>query len=111
MIVAQRTLKARNGHRPIDVTVRIYMPQPHSSGVDWECTYEIEWPRAVRRNHVGGADSVQALFLALQFVGAELYAGRPSDLSDLTWFEPGAGFGFPLPPSLRDLAVGEDKLL
>ena len=109
--MAKRTLTAVVAKRTVNVEVRIYHPQPQSSGVDWECRYEIEWPGALHRNLVGGVDSVQAIFLAIQFIGAELYAGRPAALENLTWLEPGDGFGFLLPFNLRDLAIGEDKQL
>jgi hypothetical protein len=110
-VVAHRILTATVEGKRIQVEVRVFMPICLSGGENWECAYEIAWAARRRRNSVGGLDSVQALFLALQFIGAELYAGRPAELAGLTWLEPGQGYGFLLPPNLRDLAVGEDKML
>ena len=110
-LFAKRTLTAREAGAPVTIEVRLYQPQIAENGIDWFCEYEIAWTSILRRNSVGGVDSIQAHFLALQGIGAELYAGRPSVLSRLTWLEADQGFGFPLPLSLRDLAVGEDKRL
>jgi hypothetical protein len=40
----------------------------------WICRYEIDWPSEKRSYFAGGVDSSQALILALQMIGAELYA-------------------------------------
>ncbi len=110
-LIAKRTLIASEAGARVFVEVRIYQPQTQESGLDWSCDYEIAWESILRRNTVSGVDAIQALYLALQAIGAELYAGRPSALSGLTWLESDQGFGFPLPSNLRDLAVGEDKRL
>lgn len=110
-IIARRTLAAAIEGERFDVAVDIFEPQPDAEGANWLCEYEVGWPATPLRNTAYGVDSVQALHLALQMIGAEPYAGRPAALKDLVWLEPGQGFGFPLPPSLRDLAIGEDKRL
>lgn len=110
-VIARRTLTAKINGGPVAIEVRLHRPVKSDANDDWECRYEIEWPHAVRRNVVGGVDSVQALLLAFNLVAVDLHAGQPPGLSGLTWLEPGGGFGFPLPPSLRDLARGDDRLI
>lgn len=108
-VVAQRSLVALVDGATAAVHVKIYAPRPE--GENWACIYEIGWPSATRRVQANGLDSVQALLLAMQMIGAELYARRPSGVSDLYWLEAGDGVGFPLPPSLRGQALGEDRQL
>ena len=103
--VAQRVLVAND----VEIPVRIFAPQ--SAGDDWLCVFEIGWPNGPARREIRGVDSVQALFLALQTIGAELYAARAAGAHDLQWLAPDAGFGFPLAPSLRDQATGDDRLI
>ena len=107
--IAQRILTVGTGGAPQVVSVTLY--QPRASGSDWRCAYEIGWPSKLRRGEAHGVDSVQALLLAMQTIGAELYSARPVDANDLQWLEKGGGFGFPLSPALRDLAVGDDRLI
>lgn len=73
--------------------------------------YEIEWPASIRRNAALGVDSMQALLLAMQMAGAELYAARPPRIQTLDWLADDGSLGFLLPPSLRGLAQGDDKLI
>jgi hypothetical protein len=108
--IAQRILSAhdRGSHRVV-VPVTIY--QPRAAGDDWRCAYEIAWPGLPRRGAVFGVDSVQALLLAMQTIGALLYTARPPGMEDLQWLEKDGGFGFPLAPAVRDLAIGDDRLI
>ncbi len=107
--IAQRVLKFGASGASGIVPVTIYLPR--ASGNDWCCAYEIGWPTGTRQGQAFGVDSVQALLLAMQTIGAELYATRPSGIDDLQWLEKGGGFGFPLSPAVRDMAVGEDRLM
>jgi hypothetical protein len=54
------------------VPVRLFQPE-NDEGM-WICRYEIDWPSEKRSYFAGGVDSSQALILALQMIGAELYA-------------------------------------
>jgi len=56
----------------------------------------------------GGIDSAQAITLALQKIGTEIYFGDYHKSGNLFWESPGKGYGFPLPPSARDLLIGDD---
>ena len=106
MIIAQRSLKLEVGGREIDVPVRIYLPVGRAD--HWQCEYEIGWPAALRRSAAHGTDSIQALWLALRRVGAELYTSEAHRSGKLKLERPGGGYGFPLAKSIRDLYEGDD---
>jgi len=108
MIVATRKLTIKSSP-PQTVEVRVNAPVP--LGLAWKCSFEIVWPGATDRSHVMGADGVQALNLALQSVAAHLYMSPYHKQQLLVWQEAGAGYGFPLHPKSRDLAIGDDRLI
>ena len=109
MIIAKRVLTLRNEAGERAVPIRIYAPEEENGG-HWVCRYEIEWPDHTVKRFGVGIDAVQALVLALQIIGAELYTSPAHEAGRLSWAE-GSGYGFPLAKSVRDLAVGEDKEL
>lgn len=55
-----------------------------------------------------GVDAIQALTITLGMIGAEFYSSSYHKSGSLVWDEPGNGYGFPLPPTLRDLLIGDD---
>ncbi len=55
------------------------------------------------------SNSVQALFIALQMIGSEIYTSEYHKSGRLFVDKPGEGYGFPVPVTLRDLLVGDDK--
>jgi hypothetical protein len=59
--------------------------------------------------NVSGVDSVQSLLLAFQMIGADLYTSSYHKSGRLMFDEPGQGYGFPVPNSLRDLLIGDDR--
>jgi hypothetical protein len=71
MVIAHRSLKLRLGSSDIDVPVRVYASE--SEGADWTCRYEIGWPEGTRKSCAGGIGAIQALDLALQKIGTEIY--------------------------------------
>ena len=85
--------------------------QPENDAGNWRCNYAIDWPSGARHSFAGGADSVQALLLAFMKAGAGLYFQRPEGCRKLWWTEIDKGLGFPLPPSVRRVAIGDDGLL
>jgi hypothetical protein len=107
MIIAERILRIRDGHRESEVPIRIFAPAP-DEGNSWSCRYEIGWPGAPRTRSIAGGDSVQALLLALQVIGAELYTSDHHKAGRLRWEKEGDGYGFPVPQTIRDLLVGDD---
>ncbi len=56
-----------------------------------------------------GSDAVQALLIALQMIGSEIYASAHHAAGRLVWLEPGHGYGFPVSNNVRDLLIGDDK--
>lgn len=106
-VIAERTLSCETGNGVVDVVVRFRAPK--NLGNNWRCEYEIGWPSGSRKSFAGGVDGVQALLLAFMKAGAELYFMRPSGCEKLWWLEIGEGYGLPLPPSVRDRAIGGDR--
>ncbi|HET7911563.1 MAG TPA: hypothetical protein VFL49_06010 [Pseudolabrys sp.] len=107
MIIATRTLFSRNNGRNIEIPIRIHVPE--KAKVDWICRFEIEWPEGRVERWGAGIDAIQSLWIALQMIGAEVYTSRHHEVGELVWLGPGRGYGFPVPNSIRDLLVGDDK--
>ena len=51
---------------------------------------------------------MQALILALNMIGSEIYTSDYHKLGNLRSSDPWQGYGFPVPKSLRDLLEGDD---
>ena len=104
-VVCERTyhVQTEDGVRP--VPVRWFRPAPNPRG-DWGCVFEIDWPeRPRRRLTIFGVDSVQALYLALQAVAAELYtADRP-----VFFWEPDDVLHLPTVEVIADLEAARTK--
>jgi hypothetical protein len=108
MIIAKRTLMLRTASGGLTIPIQIFSPEFEREGV-WFCRYEIAWPDKKSEMSVGGFDSAQCLFLALQTIGAEIYSSNYHKSGDLYWDKPGNGYGFPVVPTLRDLLQGDDR--
>jgi hypothetical protein len=107
MKIADRSLRIRRGSVPdVSVQIRIFAPRP--IGRAWSCAYEIDWPGAPRKRDISGLDSMQALFLALQAIGTDLYTSEHHRAGELVWEQEGRGYGFPVPKTIRDLLIGDD---
>jgi hypothetical protein len=107
MVIATRVLKLRQGPSEIPVPIRIFAPEQRE--IDWACRFEIDWPDETVGLDAMGVDAVQALELAMKMIGAFLYTTDHHASGNLTWQAPGQGYGFPVPNTIRDLLVGEDK--
>jgi len=107
MVVASRRLMMHLPTREIEVAIRILLPVEHDGS--WSCSYEIDWPNGTRSRAAAGFDSVQALLLALQLIGTEIYTSDYHGRGQLRWLEPDQGYGFPVPKNVRDLLVGDDR--
>jgi hypothetical protein len=110
MIIADRLLHFREGEKNVKVPVRIFA---EVDGTAWSCRYEIDWPGNTRRSRAVGFDSMQAITLALQAIGAEIYTSDFHKSGSLSWDNSGKsnarkGYGFPVMPNLRDLLIGDD---
>lgn len=106
MIIAERAIRLKTSAGETIVPVRIH--QPVLSKRAWSCTFEIGWPRGTDVSHAMGADGVQALKLAMEKIAVQLYASPYHKAGAISWAQ-GGGYGFPLPRSARDLAIGDDK--
>jgi hypothetical protein len=106
MIIATRVLTLSDKVEQ-KVAIRLHAPEP--AKVDWICRFEIDWPDGKGERWGTGVDAVQALLAALQMIGAELYASEYNKSGKLSGLAPGRGFGFPVPNTIRDLLVGDDR--
>jgi hypothetical protein len=106
MIIASRTLTLQRAGAKRDVQVAIFAPEP--DGGSWKCQYEIDWPHGKWESFGAGVDAVQALTIALQKIGVEIYFSEYHKSGQLFWNKPGNGYGFPVPPSARDVLSGDD---
>jgi hypothetical protein len=103
---AERILTILPDNTP--VPIRLEAPEFHEGG--WRCRYSIGWPDEIRNFAGYGADAVQALHITLQMIGAEIYVSPEHESGKLVWpaCGVGRGYGFPVPPSVRDVLVGDD---
>lgn len=92
-----------------DVTIPVRIYAPIAESVDWSCRAEIAWPNGLWGRGVTGVDAIQAFELALRMVGTELYTSDLHRRQRLVWLEPGQGYGFPVPATIRDMLIGEDR--
>ena len=109
MLIARRHLVVTSDSGDKEVVVQVFQPEKDEDS--WICRYEIDWPHQTSSRYAAGFDSVQAVVLALQMVGAEIYASSYHRSGSLKWTEQGQGYGFPVPHSLRDLLIGDDVTL
>ena len=89
------------------IEIRIFAPESELSG-SWSCRYEIDWPDRPRSMTAWGKDTVQALVIALNMIGSEIYTSEYHKAGELYFEKRGDGFGFPVPANLRDLLEGAD---
>lgn len=104
VIARKLTLTSKAGSQ----TVAVRISSPIKVEASWECLWQIEWPGRTRTNIGKGVDGVQALLLALQMVGAELYASDEHRRGELKWTDGYRGYGFPVSAQLRDLLLQDD---
>lgn len=107
MMIAIRVLRLRGSNADVDIPIRVFLPEAGEKDA-WSCRFEIDWPHGKRSVSAWGVDSVQAILLALQMVGAEIYTSDYHKSGNLVWREPAQGYGFPVPSSIRDLLIGDD---
>lgn len=102
-----RTLTLRTSDRTVEIPVRIFWPERNRDS--WLCRWEIGWPDRVQSNAAGGVDAIQALRIALEMIGGALYTCDHHEAGALAWLRSGHGYGFPVPPNIRDRLVGHDR--
>lgn len=73
--IAARMLTLRDGDRDVPVEIRIFAPLLEADG-SWGCGFEIGWPERPKEMTIYGVDAMQALVLALQAIGVQLYTSE-----------------------------------
>jgi hypothetical protein len=107
-LVVERTFRLKS-NVAVEVTARIF--RPVAEGNDFRCSYTIDWPDKQENGRAYGVDSLQALLLAVQRLGVDVYCSGYKKRGDLVWLQEGGGFGLPLPKNLTDLYEGDDPPL
>lgn len=106
MVVATRVLKLETSDGDTEIPIAIFTPK--HEGDAWSCAYEIGWPEGKKLKTAWGHDSVQALVIALQMIGADIYSSAYHKSGCLKLDESRGGYGFPVVRSIRDLLEGDD---
>jgi hypothetical protein len=109
MQIAHRQLAISSASGDREVPIRLFEPE-ESDGARI-CRYEIDWPCRKQSGFAAGIDSIQALVLAPQKIGVDIYTSSYHEAGSLKWFEPAQGYGFPITHNLRDLLIGDDVKL
>jgi hypothetical protein len=91
------------------IPVHLTAPVESPPGDDWSCRIEIGWPDRTVVRDIVGVDAVQALQLAMQMIGTELYVSDLHKAGRLMWQERGRGYGFPVTRNIRHLLIGDDR--
>lgn len=90
------------------IAVEIQVESPIQAVQGWSCAYRIGWPDAPRLGFGYGVDATQALLLALHAIGTDIYTSDYHRSGRLRWEQAGQGYGFPVPPVIQGLLVGDD---
>ncbi|MBB4019702.1 hypothetical protein GGR16_004757 [Chelatococcus caeni] len=106
IITHELFLRTEEGEKTIGISVH----KPVAAGPSWSCRYEIDWPEGKQDRKAVGFDALQALVLALQMIGADIYTSAYHREGRLRAYEKERGYGFPVPSSLRDMLVGADAV-
>ena len=96
----------RTDEEVLEFEIRLFLPV-HTDGF-WCCGYQIDWPSGQRNSFAAGIDSMQAILLAIQKVGAEIYTSKYHREGIVIWENDGGGYGFPVPSNIKDLLIGDD---
>ncbi|WP_024277338.1 hypothetical protein [Xanthobacter sp. 126] len=71
MLILTHTLHLNRPSGKVPIEIRLYQPLP--TGASWICNFEIDWPEVRLARHGVGEDALQALVIALQMIGAQIY--------------------------------------
>ena len=83
------------------VEVLIWAPQ-EKAGDEYHCVFKITGLDSDRPRYVIGGDGVQALMLAFERIGVDLYSSDEAKAGSLRW-NGESDLGFPVPKGLEDL--------
>lgn len=106
MVIATRVLKLEGANGDVAIPIRVFAPEREDNA--WSCRYQIDWPEGTQDMTAGGADSMQALVIALKMIGADLYSSSYHRSGKLMFDASGGGYGFPVVTTMRDLLQGDD---
>jgi hypothetical protein len=108
MIIVSHQIFLKTDGGEIVIGIEVHKPEPGDRC--WTCRYEINWPEGRAARNAFGLDALQSLILALQMIGAEIYASAYHQKDRLHAYEKEQGYGFPIPSSLRDMLIGADAV-
>ncbi|WP_106337556.1 DUF6968 family protein [Alsobacter soli] len=97
-------LQSPQGERAIEIAIH----QPEPDDRCWTCAYSIGWPDRTRKSQAYGLDALQALVMALQKIGSEIYTSDHHRSGSLRAEGDERGYGFPVPQGLKDMVIGSD---
>ena len=106
MKILERILRFAAAQREIEIEISIDLPVQGDR--DWSCLYRIDWPDGPYTGSGYGIDATQALLLALQAIGTDIYTSDYHRSGRLRWLVPGDGYGFPVPATISHLLIGGD---
>jgi hypothetical protein len=102
-IVVERTFTVVGG-KPSVIAVKIGNPKKLSGHDDYKCENQICGLKNNNIKHACGIDSLQALMLALERVGAEIYTYQDHKDGRLRWAGDESGLlGLPIPNNIEDI--------
>lgn len=107
MIIARRTMHVRSVNGDVPVEIRLFLPE--AADHLYLCRYQIDWPDGTIESRAQGGDMIEAIHLALQKLGTEMYMSRHHHEGTLYWMADWVGYNFPLPKNGRDLLIGDDQ--
>jgi len=91
-----------------NVLLEIGAPYPIDKGPDCWCPYRISGLGSGKVKRIGGVDSMQALYLAMQMAATDLYASDAAREQILTWLGQ-RNLGLPTLNAIADLVPPEDE--
>ncbi|HEV7259124.1 MAG TPA: hypothetical protein VGN82_15195 [Bosea sp. (in: a-proteobacteria)] len=106
MKIPERMLHFADGGRDIGIAISVDLPIQGKH--DWSCRYRIGWPEGAHEGFGYGVDATQALLLAMEAIGTDLYTSDHHRSGQLRWHDLGAGYEYPVPKTIRDLLIGGD---
>lgn len=107
MIIASKKMYFNDSNELKVIIINLYKPL-YDQKRGWGCKYEILWPDEPRFMTAYGFSEFQAIFIAMQMIGAEIYISDYHEAGLLHVDGQEKGYGFPVPKNCRELLVGAD---
>lgn len=104
-VIARRTFECGENN----LMLEIGMPYPMDEGQsDCWCPYRIRGLGSGQVRRVGGVDSMQALFLAMQSAAADLYTASADQADKISWYDQ-RNLGLPFSKVISELVPPEGE--